>query len=109
MIFHHGGQGIHGKAWGRWSKCFPFSILAWEGEAPAEPKDDWVVVPELVLGGPRWAPLGGRGSCRAEDDWNTATELVLGGPGGEVGLVCVVFHHGGHGGTQRNAVGVVVF
>ncbi len=29
-------------------------------------------------------------------------ELVLGGPGGEVGLVCVFFHHGGHGGTRRD-------
>ena len=25
----------------------------WEGEAPAEPRADWVLVPELVLGGPR--------------------------------------------------------
>ena len=68
----HGGVG---------GSVFRFLIVVWEGEAPAEPKDDWVLVPELVLGG----------------------------PGGEVGLVCVVFHHGGHGGTRRNAVGVVVF
>ena len=27
------------------------------------------------------SPLGGRGSCRAEDRWIVVTELVLGGPG----------------------------